>query len=321
MSNVFELKPTKISLHEFGMTHLPKEAQLDGYEAGHFAVPPRNDDYVFQRAKLRDLLAFWESGLVALKLRGDPGTGKSSLPEQFHNRLNWPLLKVSCSPSTEACQLLGQLVPISVGALEWRDGPVLQAARFGWSVLLDEYNLLDPGQASGLNLLLDGYSICIPETGEIVKPARGFRVFATENPVDSELAVAGRNVQDVANDDRWMEIEVDYLPEADEVEMISRKLVTSYNTKPEVAQMLASQVVKVAKKTREAYRDKDPSIDKPMSSRAAMRWAMLVRRFQNVAPQEGGPILYALRRGVSMRKDMREAVEGFVRVAIGGNAT
>ncbi len=314
-SQSFEFKPASYSLAtEFGM-NVPVESTIEGFQPGHYAVPEKSD-YVFMRHKLRDMLAFWESGLNALKIYGDPGTGKDSIIEQFHARLNWPLYKVSCAPTTQAYQLTGQMLPDINGTIRWVDGPVLRAAREGSSVLLSEYNVMDSGETTGLNLLLEGYAITIPETGEVVRPKKGFRVFATENPVNSRLSVAGRNVQDVANDDRWMVTEADYLPEELETPYIAKELV-KIGTPSEQADMLASQIVKIANRVRQAYRSGDPNIDKPMSTRVAIRWAKLFRRFRNVSQTEGGPMLYSLTRAFSMGPDMSDAVKEFTRTVTG----
>jgi cobaltochelatase CobS len=315
-STEFELKPAKYSLAtEFGMPIDPN-VMIRGYEPGHPAVPPKDDGYVFQRAKLRDLLAFWESDLIGLKLYGDPGTGKTSLPEQFLARLNWPLLKVPCNPSLETHHLMGQLLPDGSGGLKWVDGPVMNAYKHGLPLMLDEGNLLDPGQAVGLNAMLEMYTIVIPETGEIVRPKKGFRVFWTENPIDSRLNMAGRNVMDDTNVDRFMNMHVDYLPKDEEVKVVFKALRAA-GTDDGKAKMLAEQVVGVAQKTREAYRSGDTAIDRPMTTRAVIRWAKLVRRFQNVSPEEEGPLIYALVRSVSMNSAMAEAVKEFTRGSIG----
>jgi cobaltochelatase CobS len=318
MTSAFPLRAASYSLAtEFGLEGVNPSVQISGFEPGHPAVPPLQE-YVFMRAKLRDMLAFWESGLNAMKFTGDPGTGKTSIIQQFHARLRWPLYSYSCSPSTEAYQLIGQLLPTESGTppLRWVDGPVLRAAREGTSCMLDEWNVIDPGQGTGVNMLLEGYSITIPETGEIVHPNPGFRVFATENPVDSRLSIAGRNVQDVANEDRWMVSDMDYLPEDLEVKAVVKALLAD-GTSPDVAEMLAQQVVRTANDVRAAYRANSEAIEKPMSTRVAIRWAKLVRRFQNVTAAEGGPVLYALCRAYSMNRAMSAAVEEYVRARFG----
>lgn len=300
---------------EFGLP-VPATVKIPGFEAGHPAAPPINEGYVFMPEKLRDILAFWQSSEKALKIIGDPATGKTSLVEQFHARLRWPLYKVSCSPGTESRELIGQFFPTADGSLKWVDGPVLRAAREGTSVLLDEYNVLEPGESTGLNMLIEGYSIVIPSTGEVVVPAAGFKVFATENSVESSLSVVGRNVQDVANDDRFMVTTASYLPPELEERAVVNALVGD-GVSPDVATMIAQQVVKVANSVRAAYRtDKSGVMTKPMTTRSAIRWARLVRRFANVKDSDG-PMVYALRRAFQMNAEMDAVVTEFTRAALG----
>jgi cobaltochelatase CobS len=264
-------------------------------------------------------LGFWEAGLVALKIKGDPSTGKTSIIEQFHAQLNWPLNQYSCNPSTQSFHLMGQLLPQLDGGLKWCDGVVLDAARNGTSVLLDEYNVMDPGEATGLNLLLEGYKVYIPETGEHVRPAKGFRVFATENSAMSKLSVTGRNIQDVANDERFMVTTADFLPEDLENQVVQKNLLAC-GTSANEAEMLAKRIVMVANNVRAAYRAGDSAIDKPMSTRVCIRWAKLFRRFRMVSTLEGGPMVYSLIRAFDMSPDMAEAVSEFTRAAVGTSA-
>lgn len=312
------LKETKYSLAKlFGLSDVPETFLIKGYEGEHPAIPPIIADYVFQREKLRDVLAFWTTApLKALKIQGDPATGKTSIVEQWHARLRWPLYKVPCSRSTESTRLIGGMLPISDGTLKWFDGPVLKAAREGTSVLLDEYNTLDPDQATGLNMLLEGYSITIEQTGEVVTPLPGFRVFGTENSVQSRLSVTGRNVQDAANDDRWMNMVADYLP-ADLEILAVRQILVKASVKPDRADLVATQVVKLANEIRTAYRMEEDAIEQPMSTRAVIRWALLIDRYQSVPSEQGGPTVYALHRAFPMSKDMATAVDAKARAQFG----
>jgi cobaltochelatase CobS len=321
MQTNFELKPAKYSLAgEFGLP-VPLEIMIDGFEDGHPAMPEISAGYVFMPEKMRDLLAFWQSGERALKIIGDPATGKTSLVEQFHARLRWPLYKVSCKPTTEARELIGQFFPTADGSLKWVDGPVLRAAREGTSVLLDEYNIMEPGEATGLNMLLEGYSFTVESTSEIVKPAKGFKVFVTENHVESRLAVSGRNVQDAANDDRFMVTTADYLP-AHLEQMVVLNALLAEGVDQSTGELIADQVVIVANKVRAAYRADDSMVDKPMSTRTVVRWAKLIRRFAKVKDQDG-PMVYALRRAFQMNSQLDGIVTSFTRASLGtgtGNA-
>lgn len=301
----------------FGLTQVNPAAKLKGYSGDHPAIPPVNPSYVFEYTKMRDFVAFWGAGLIALKIQGDPAAGKTSLIEQWHARMGWPLHKVSCNRNTSASDLIGGLLPTLDGTLKWFDGPVLSAAKEGTSVLLDEFNTLEPDQATGLNMLLEGYSVTIPQTGEVVNPTKGFRVFATENSVYSKLAVTGRNVQDVANDDRWMVMQADYLP-ADLEEQIIAKVLLSAGKDAATAEVVAKALVGVANQVRAAYRaDADTAVDKPMSTRTLVRWATLLPRFPTVSAEEGGPVVHALKRACAMSPEMETVVSGWTKLKLG----
>lgn len=309
-------------LAEFGVGN--PQGTFVAYKQGAMPHVPTRREYHFEALRLLDMLAFWYSGERALKIKGDPAAGKTSLVEQFHARMRAPLLIMSCNQSVENYHLMGQLVPDTSGSLRWIDGPVLAAARHGWSVLLDEFNTLDPNAATSLNAILEGYSITIPETGEVVQPHKDFRAYATENPVTSKLTVAGRNVQDVANDDRWMSMEVDYLPREVEIDII-KKVIVKDVPDDQVATQMASILVSTANEVRRKFREQHESIDRPMSTRVLIRWARLLRMYQSVRNQardeEGkpmNPIVYALSRAfMTTSDDMTTAVNSIARDCIG----
>lgn len=325
----YPLKPALYSLRNvFGLEGVDEKYMLPGVEPGHPHAPQPNPDYVFKRSDLRDLMVFWEDGLTALKLEGDPSTGKSSIVSEFHARLNWPLYILSASEDTDTRQIFGQLLPDTNGNLVWVDGPALRAAREGTSFCVDEWNLLNPNVGSSLNLLAEGKPYQIPETGEVVRPKKGFRLFATENPIDSRLMVTGRNVQDVASDDRFMIIKTDYMAAEDEIKVVEKAILSmgivdrlQGKERDEFlrkAEMVAKQVVRIANDTRAAFRDeKNTAIDRPMSTRTCIRWARLIVRYGHIKKEEGGPAIYALRRAMRMSSTMATAVEDFTRAALG----
>jgi cobaltochelatase CobS len=275
-------------------------------------VPKLDPFYVFETDRLRDLTTFWVGGFKAMLIEGDPAAGKSSLITQWHSRLNVPLDVVPCSPTTENFRLIGQLLPGLDGRLHWQDGPVTRACRLGTSVLLDEYNTLDPGEATALNLLLEGYSWTIPETGEIIEPAPSTRFFATQNSVDSAAAVAGRNVQDVANEDRFVYMEVDYLRAELEEDLVLRHLLSG-GVDASHAKNIAYLTVTVANQVRTAFRDGADAIEKPLSTRAVLRWAKLTAMYNGLQRQKKiSAIHYALKRAVKMPLAMQAAVKNLI---------
>lgn len=301
----------------FNMPDASPAAEIPGLEPGLPGVPAIDPHYVFEADRLRQFTMFWVGGFRALMIEGDPAAGKTSFAEQIHARLNVPLHKVPCGPTTDRYALLGQLLPDEDGKLRWRDGPVVTACRTGTSCLLDEYNVLDPGEATGLNMLLEGYSWTIPETGEIITPARTTRFFATQNGVDSKAAVAGRNVQDVANDDRFSFMQVDYLQPDVEKDLVKRHLMAGA-IPADLAATVAALCVDVANAVRAAFRGDSPDIDKPLSTRVVLRWAKYTVMYQAALRQQRKSGLhYAIRQAVRMSAPMAAAVNEMVTLQAG----
>jgi len=145
--------------------------------------PPRNEDFAWDEEFVRMFILFWYAGdqSRALKLIGHTGSGKTEGVLQWHAAFNLPLLFVGANPRTEAQQLTGVPV-VTADGMRYIDGPLIISARQGVSILIDEYNLIDPGEASGLNAFLEGKPYTVPETSETLVPAPGFRIFATMNP-------------------------------------------------------------------------------------------------------------------------------------------
>lgn len=283
-------------------------AMIPGMEPGQPGVPASDTNYVFDIDRLRELAMFWISGFRAMMIEGDPSAGKTSLVAQFHARLHWPMELVSCSPSTENWHLIGQLMPGEDGQLRWQDGPVTRACRLGISVVLDEYNVMDPAAATALNALMEGYEVVIPETGERIKPHRLTRFFVTQNSVDSRAQVAGRNSADVANEDRFTYMQVDYLRPELETALVERSLLAGKGITPEQAKNLAQIAVTTANAVRRAFREGEGGIDKPLSTRAVLRWVRLSVLYTAALREQGkSGVHYALPRAVRMSPTMAKA--------------
>jgi cobaltochelatase CobS len=151
----------------------------------HAMIPRSNPDYVFRREILSDILAWMKgaAGTDPIYLVGPTGSGKSSIITQIAARLGIPLYVVSCHERMEIPELFGRFV-VRSGDMEWVDGPFIQGLKdpaSAW-ILLDEADTLDPGTFVGLNALLEGRSIIVPETGETIDPLRfGARIIYAGN--------------------------------------------------------------------------------------------------------------------------------------------
>lgn len=316
-NNHMDYPKATISMRNAFKLDLPSEMMLEGMAPGNPFTPKLIEDYVFDTGRFRDLLTFWVMGFKALKLSGDPATGKTSIVEQWHARLGMPLFVVSCHENMTDTDIFGQLVPKKDGTLEWVDSPILRTHRYGGSVLLDEWNNLNPNAASLLNAILEGYAITIPQTGEVIEQSKGARFFCTQNPVDGMAAVQGRYVQDCASDDRFMEINVDYLPAELEAKVIVNAIRQfDKGSNDEAVAKTAEGLVSIANEVRTRFRANDVDFHKPMSTRVLKRWAQLIVGFRNV--RDESPVLYAMDRAVSgISTEMRSAIREVAKEKLG----
>lgn len=277
-------------------------------------TPLRNPDYVFRRDLIRDIRAFFLSGETMMQLYGYSGAGKSSVVEQYHAATNLPLLTITAHPDMLKSDLIGKFIMTSSG-MEWRDGPLVKAARHGWSVLIDEFNLLDPAVGTSLNGWLEGRGEFIEEIGEMVRPKEGFRVFAASNPADVSKGHLGRNNQDASNDDRAWFAWVDYPTKEEEMPLVEKALSGMDDSSRKV---FASNMVDVANKIRLCYTSNgEQELSVTMSTRTLLRWAKMTLQFAG-APSA---VHYALERALTFRPSIeqheREAIHEIVHQVFG----
>lgn len=253
---------------------LPLQCFDQPWNTRELKTPAVKAGYVWDLELLKLLLMFHLSGSTAMKLIGHTGTGKTESVLQFYAALNFPVLTVVGNPHLEAFQLIGRQVPVAGGGLQWVDGPVVLAARCGYPLCIDEYNVIDPGEATGLNSFLEGKPYTIPDTGETVVPQPGFRVYATINP--KTFGYTGRNTQDLANDDRFpVNVKLEYPPAAIEEAVVVSHLMT-LNQKADESKNLAKLIVQGANAIRKAFMgesDASNALPCTMSRRGVLEWA------------------------------------------------
>lgn len=146
-------------------------------------------------------------------LQGPTAAGKTSIVIHLSECTGNQLIRINNHEHTELSEYLGGYVATADGSLRFCEGPLVRAARLGEWVLLDELNLAPPDVLEALNRLLDdNREIFVPETGEVVKAAPGFRLFATQNPPG---LYGGRKELSRAFRSRFVELQVDELPDED----------------------------------------------------------------------------------------------------------
>ena len=224
-------------------------------------VPERDDAYVFRKEHLKPM-QFWMWGSEKnILLQGETGTGKTSLAEQVAARLNWPVFPIGCHGGLEFQELIGHQILKADGSSDWADGPLIAAMRAGGVFLLDEMNFLKPEAAGGLNTVLEANRYLIPETGELIRAHKDFRIAATGNAMDGvgKGAYRGTQSQNIALLGRFnLGIRVGYLSTAEEEKMLEAKA-------PGLSKQVANYLAEVASMSRQAY--KDGALKSPMSPR------------------------------------------------------
>jgi cobaltochelatase CobS len=301
---------------------VPPELEIEGLDDDHAHqafVPDREAGYLFRRDLLSDVLAWLQFGAKdPLYLSGPTGSGKSSVVTQVAARLNLPVQRVTAHARMELPELVGQHVLVD-GDLVFQDGPLTTALRYGHLFLLDELDLLDPATAAGLNGVIEGAPLVIPENGgEVVTPHVQFRFVATGNTAgagDRTGLYQGTLRQNLAFMDRFWLVQVDY-PEPEQERRLLAEAV------PSLPDYVRERFVEVAGQVRALFMGEDAgasAIEVTLSTRTLLRWARLSLFFKGAAAQGKNPVLHALDRALTYRAEpqTREAIHQIVQRVFG----
>jgi cobaltochelatase CobS len=279
---------------------VPAALTIEVRDAVHPMIPASNPGYVFRKELLSDILAWMRgaSGTDPLYLVGPTGSGKSSLITQIAARLHIPLYIVSCHERMEIPELFGRYV-VRSGSMVWEDGPFIRGLKDpgGACILLDEVDTLEPGTFIGLNALLEGRSVIIPETGEVIEPLQyGARIICAGNTAgngDATGLYQATKRQNLASMGRFMILEVGYADPAEENRVLEKAV-------PTIPEPIREKMVALAGEVRKLF--VGGQIEVTMCTRTLVRWASL-SSFYKVKPGIN-PLTYALDRALGFRAEI-----------------
>lgn len=284
----------------------PKEYAVEGFaDSSHPQIPPKDDDYVFRKDHLRDVLAFLARPRTdGLLVTGPTGAGKTSLIRQVAARLNWPVQEVNGHGRFEFADLLGLWTMVN-GNMDFLYGPLSIAVREGHILVINEFDFIEPQELAELYTVLDGASLVIPQKGgEAIPVHPKFRLVFTGNTKGQgdDGLYTGVLQQNIALLDRFRVMEVGYMDPADEERLLARLAGA-------ITEDVRRAMVQVANDIRRLFLgdgDKPGELTVTMSTRTLIRWATLTLDYK-AAPR---PLEYALERGLLMRTDkaQREAI-------------
>ena len=226
-----------------------------------------------------------------LMIEGPVGVGKTVLASAVARHLGAKVFRVDGDERYTEQKLSGWFDPpvvLQKGYVKdaFVPGPLTEAMREGGVLFINELNRMPEGVQNILLPAMDEGMIEVPKIGT-VRAEPGFVVVATQNPREFVATTALSE----ALSDRFELLLIDYQPEAEEVEIVSRRL-------PELPGDLVYRCVWIARRTRT-----HPDVRRGASIRAAMSMAELAGAFPGDAV-EG--VRRAAQMAVPTRIEMRE---------------
>lgn len=241
---------------------------------GH--IPEVNRDYVFEPDVLNQILLYLAQPLGdCLYISGPSGCGKTTLVHQVAARLGWGVEQITLSNKSESVELIGHTA-LRHGELVFEYGPLVRAMLEGEILILNEIDLMSPGDLAALNDVLEGRPLTVVgNCGEIIRPDAFFRVIATANTRgsgDSSGFYSGVRLLNQAFLDRWRFLELDYPCPG-----VEKKVLQSCC--PQLEDAHADKLVKLAAELRRVGSNSDkegiPGLSAPFSTRVLLRIAAL----------------------------------------------
>lgn len=275
---------------------------IAGYDVATPDVPPVKKDYIPQQWVARDLIPQLINYSDPIWISGPTGCGKTLGVKWVASKLNYPVFEITATPDMGAADLFGH-IGLESGETVWIDGALACAMRQGGIFLLNEIDYLQPSLAAGLNTVLDGSPLRIPDTGDVIMPEPGFRFIATANTSgngDMSGLYVGTNAQNMAFVNRFINITASYVDTRQETQFLAKKFQT-------LDKNIIKCLTKFASITRNAvsgskvsddYADIVGELQVPISTRALMRWCRQILIYKPLAQQGVNVLEYALDRSV-----------------------
>ncbi len=248
-------------------------------------VPEVDTSYRFDRETTLAILAGFAHNRRVM-VQGYHGTGKSTHIEQVAARLNWPCIRVNLDSHISRIDLIGKdAIVLKDGKqiTEFREGILPWALQHACALVFDEYDAGRPDVMFVIQRVLEVEGkLTLLDQNKVIRPHRGFRLFATANTVglgDTTGLYHGTQQINQGQMDRWNIVAtLNYLPHAQETQIVMAKL--GLDEKDLKAKRQTEAMVALADLTRAGFIAGD--ISTVMSPRTVITWAENAKIFGDV---------------------------------------
>jgi cobaltochelatase CobS len=298
-------------------------------------IPRKKEGYIFRRDLMRDILAWHNGMLKPLYLYGPTQCGKTSVLNQFANRLGIPVWSITGHRQLELAEMLGQYGLNENGGYIWMDGPLTQAAKNGGWFMVNELDRMAPTVLVGLNDILEmGDFTLSNKQGEIVKIHPNFRIVCTGNTNlagDEGGNYNTASIHDTSVPERFaMMLQVDYPDEKEERALLEDvfkdlndddlklwfseeniKVENSDKTSPTAVlegefvnrESFIAGLLRVTNMVRNQSIDggsqSGAGLERTISTATLLKWAQMCITFRGATKFDTSPLHYALERSLT----------------------
>jgi nitric oxide reductase NorQ protein len=206
-------------LRDTGHPHLVRANEFPHHDGE--PIPPKTKDV--EHIGLNTLEATAQKlacGNMGLRLVGPHGCGKNYLLRYLHYKTNRVLVSIDADSSMIAQDMLGISTVNEDRVAVFRDGVLTKAMKHGYSIVINEGNVMPAGVMMSLQEILNQNVLTVKESGEEIVPHPAARVIITMNPPTREYRDS--EPMNAATRDRFQTVYFDYLDEDDEIGLLDQ---------------------------------------------------------------------------------------------------
>ena len=234
-------------------------------------------------------------------LEGPTGCGKTRFVEAQAYRLGVPLFTVSCHEDLTANDLVGRLV-LKGGDVEFIEGPLALAARYGGIAYLDEVVEARKDTTVVIHSLTDHRrQLNIEKTREVINAHDKFMLVCSYNPGYQSIV---KNLKP-STKQRFIGIPFDYPNKKKEVAIVQKETG--------VDEEVAMRLVRLAKKVRNL---RDQGLEEGASTRLLIYAGTLINA--GIDPYEA--VHHAIIEPVADDPDIKSSIDGIVQAIFGARS-